>query len=473
MTSTGPGTEAEEPQDARASRSALREPEFRRYLASTFTLTTAMGVQASALGWQIYGLTGQKIALAYTGLAEALPAIAITLFAGHFADRRDRRRIVLGATVGLVLCSVAFLALARSAPEIPSVPAADRSLTASLALGPSGDPEIGTAANGAPPGGTRAESVPPPPLRVDSPLILAIYGVIVLTGLLRGVLGPSRTALGTDIVPREHLTAAINLRTTVWQAGMILGPPLGGISYWLGGATLAFGVDVVLLLVAFAAVRRMAPRPPKPSPAAAAEPLWSSLAVGIKFVRSRREILGALTLDLFAVLFGGVTAVLPVFAREILRVDALGFGVLRAAPSVGAVLLAWWIARREPFRKAGPTMLGAVAVFGAAMICFALSRSFVLSVLLLAISGAADYVSVVVRHTLLQTRTPVELLGRVSAVNAVFIGSSNEIGAFESGVAADWFGTVPSVVGGGCVTLLVVALTAWRFPELRRLGPLR
>ncbi|HYC76565.1 MAG TPA: MFS transporter [Planctomycetota bacterium] len=442
------------PSTPTGARAVLALRDFRLYLLTTVALTVGVGIQATALGWQIFQLTGDKLALGLTGLAEAIPSIGIILFAGHFADRLDRRRMILWATGALFLCAVAFTALAVAAPTRGDA-AADPSWTARLFSRPDE-----TAREG------------PPPLERTAPVVLAIYAVIVLTGFARGVLGPARTALGTDLVPREHLTAAINLRTSFWQGGMILGPPLGGGLYALGGAPLAFAVDGLLILVAFAAARALRVR----RAAAAAprtEPLGRSLAQGVAFVRGRKEILGALTLDLFAVLFGGAVAILPAFAKDVLFVDETGLGVLRASQSVGAVLTAVLVARMPPFRRAGRTMLFAVAIFGLAMIGFAVSKVFLLSALLLAVAGAADYVSVVVRHTLVQTRTPPEMLGRVSAVNSVFIGSSNEIGAFESGVAAHYLGTVPSVVFGGSMTLLTVALVAWRAPALRRLGPLR
>jgi MFS family permease len=447
MTTSAPGDESAPPYGART---VLAIAEFRRYLLTTFALTVAMGVQAVALGWQIFTLTGDKLALGFTGLAEALPSIGVMLFAGHFADRRDRRRIILTANAVLVLCSAAFVALAAVAPP-----------AASTAVSWHAQP------------GDVAPASAAAPMTAGSPLVLAIYAVIVVTGVARGFLGPSRTALGTDIVPREMLTTAINLRTTAWQVGMVAGPPLGGLVYWLGGPVLAYSVDAVLLVVAFVAVRRMARRPPPTPASASSESIFASLRVGIGFVRSRKEILGALTLDLFAVLFGGATALLPAFAAEILHVEEWGLGLLRAGPSIGAVLMALWIARRPPFRRAGRWIIGAVGVFGCAMIAFALSKSFALSIFFLAISGAADYVSVVVRHTLVQTRTPPEMLGRVSSVNSIFIGSSNEIGAFESGVAARFLGTAESVVVGGCVSLFVVVLVWWRCPALRNLGSLR
>ena len=400
---------------------SLRHRDFVLYLSATFFLTVGVGFQGTALGAQIFALTESERALGLVNLFEAIPAIFVALFAGHLADRGDRKKIIL----------VSALALTASA----------------LVLAWLADPAAGPSITG------------------------SIYLVVAFTGLSQGLLGPSRSALGAELVPRSLLADAINLRTSAWQIGMCLGPPIGGAVYAAGGARTAYLVDAGLIFAAFlalAAIRKRPVRPPKEG-----ESVLHSLQVGVRFVFSRKEILGALSLDLFAVLFGGAIALLPKFAVHILGVGPEGLGVLRAAPSVGAVFAAVLLTALPPIRRAGPTMLISVALFGVAWICFGLSTSFVLSLVLLALTGAFDYVSVVVRHTLVQTRTPVEMLGRVSAVNAIFIGSSNEIGGFESGELAHWMGTVPSVVFGGCMTLVVVAIVAWRCPTLRRLGSLR
>jgi hypothetical protein len=250
-----------------------------------------------------------------------------------------------------------------------------------------------------------------------------------------------------------------------------VGPALGGLVYGFGSARAAYGVDAALMLIGVASLARLrhAPRTGTPS----SESFSESLATGIRFVRGQPVILGALTLDLFSVLFGGAVALLPVFAAEILFVGPEGLGFLRAAPAVGAVLMSLTMAHRPPLRRVGRTLLASVALFGLSMIGFGLSRHFLLSTALLALSGMADTVSVVVRSTLLQVLTPDHLLGRVAAVNAIFIGSSNEIGAFESGAAAKLLGTVTSVVLGGLATLVVVAVTSLKVPELRRLREIR
>ena len=303
-----------------------------------------------------------------------------------------------------------------------------------------------------------------------------IYVVIFASGIARSFLQPARQALGAELVPRQLYPNAVAWRSSIWQFAAVVGPALGGLLYGFGGPAVAYGVDLALVAIALSALATLSRptlHPPAvPSAESSEVSIAESLGVGIRFVRSQPVLLGALTLDLFSVLFGGATALLPIFAADILHVGPEGLGVLRAAPSVGAVLMSLVLAHRPPLRRSGAVLLLNVALFGLAMIGFGLSRHFVLSTVLLAVGGAVDMVSVVIRSTLLQVSTPRALFGRVSSVNQIFIGSSNEIGAFESGVAARLLGTVPSVVFGALVTLLVVGMTAWRVPELRRLGRL-
>ena len=370
------------------------------------------------VGWQVYELTHDKLALGLIGLAEAVPFIATALYAGHVADRHDRRQVALAALALLVACAIALLVL-------PTVVR----------------PEI---------------------------LQLAIYGVVVVSGFGRSFLMPARQALGVELVPRELYGNAIAWRSGTWQLAAVLGPAIGGLLYASGGSTLAYAADITLMiagLLAFAMIRHRSVIRREHR-----EPILRSLSTGIRFVWREQLILGALSLDLFSVLLGGATALLPVFADDILRAGPRGLGLLRAAPALGAVAMSVMIAHLPPFRRTGHVLLRATAAFGLSMIAFGFSTSFVVSVGVLILSGAADMVSVFVRTTLIQTMTPTHLLGRVSAVNAIFVGSSNEIGAFESGVTAKMFGTVPSVVMGGIATLIVVAVTGLRLPVLRRLG---
>lgn len=397
---------------------SLRIPDFRRYIIGLFTFTVAIQIQGTVVGWQVYELTHDKLALGLIGLAEALPFIGAALYAGHVADRHDRRGVALVALAVLVACSVALLFL---------------------------------------------------PLVVRSTVLLpGIYAVIVASGLGRSFLLPARQALGAELVPRELYGNAITWRSGTWQLAAVLGPAIGGLLYAVGGPTLAYAADVALMVAGLVAIGMVRHR--SAIQREHTEGMVRSLSTGIRFVWREQIILGALSLDLFSVLFGGATALLPVFADDILRVGPQGLGLLRAAPAIGAVATSVLLARVPPFRHTGRVLLRAVAVFGLCMIAFGLSTSFAVSVGVLVVSGAADMVSVFIRSTLIQTMTPTHMLGRVSAVNAIFTGSSNEIGAFESGVTAKLFGTVPSVVFGGVATLVVVVATAVRNPVLRRLG---
>jgi MFS family permease len=401
---------------------ALRFPNFRRYIFGLLALTISIQVQGTIVGWQMYDLTGDPLALGLIGLAEALPFITTALWAGHAADRYDRRRQVLWSMLALVACSAALLVLA---------------LTHDMAR----------------------------PLRVS-----AIYAIIVVSGVSRSFLMPARVALGAELVPRAVYPNAITWRASTWQVAAVIGPAVGGLLYAIGGASLAYATDTALMMIGMGWIFTMQHRSPARDPNGGATS--DGLLSGFRFVRSEPTILGALTLDLFAVFFGGATALLPIFARDILHVGPTGLGVLRAAPAAGAVLIAVVLALRPVVRRSGQTMFVSVALFGAATIAFGLSRHFWLSVILLALTGAFDMISVVIRSTLLQVVTPEPLLGRVSAVNSVFVGSSNEIGAFESGFSAKLLGPIPAVVLGGVATLGVVAAIAWKFPRLWQLDVL-
>jgi MFS family permease len=404
---------------------ALRIPMFRWFLASMLTMTLGAQIQAVVVGWQVYELTRDPLSLGLVGLAEALPYISMALWAGHVADRGNRRRIALAALVVLVACSAALLAL---------------TVTGAAARGRLG--------------------------------LAAIYLVIIVSGVARSFLQPARQGIGAELVPRPMYPNAVTWRTSMWQTAAVLGPAAGGLLYGFGGPTVAYATDTALMVLALGAFARIAYVPAPRAEEATGEGIWASLTTGIRYVARQPVLAGAMTLDMFAVFFGGATALLPVFADEILKVGPEGLGLLRAAPAAGAVTMSLLLAHRPPMRRAGPAMFTSVALFGCCMIGFALSRHVWLSLVLLAASGAVDMVSVVIRSTLLQSWTPTHLIGRVSSVNSIFVGSSNEIGMFESGVAAKLLGTVPSVVFGGCMTLLVVAVTAWRVPILRRLDRL-
>ena len=381
-------------------------------------MVMAAQVQLVVVGWEIYQLTGDALSLGLLGLSEVVPYLAVALYAGHVVDRSDRKKVSLASLLVLLGAALALFIMAMMKP-------------------------VPTAA-------------------------WPFYVVFGMCGLARSFLQVARSALVGEVVPRELYVNAATWRSSTWQAGTVAGPALGGVLFATLGAQWTLGINLAFSVVALGALL-LVRHTPTPFTAATV-PVLQNLIEGLRYVRRQRVILGALTLDLLAVFFGGVVAILPIFASDILHVGADGFGALQAAPGAGAVLMAFVIAHRPPFRHAGPVLLASVTIFGFCILGFALSRSFALSLLLLAISGAADNVSAVIRSTLIQVRVPPEMLGRVSSVNAMFIGSSNELGYFESGVAARLLGAVPSALFGATMTLLTVALIAWRVPDVRRLG---
>jgi MFS family permease len=392
---------------------ALRYAEYRWFLAGSLTLTMATQIQTLVMGWQVYLITHDPFSLGLIGLAEVVPFLSLALIGGWAADRMDRRR----------LCFIAIFVLLLGAGLL-------------LAL------NLGAAP------------------RVAWPF----YAIQALAGVGRAFNRPATTALGTELIPREAFQNSATWRSSTFQFGQVVGPAVGGLLYGFGSARIAYMVEALLLLFAVASLLGVRPRPRFPQKT----PLLRSLGEGVVFVFKHRLVLSALSLDLFAVLFGGAVALLPVFAAEILKVGPEGLGVLRAAPAVGSVLMGLWLAHHPP-RRAGFMLLCCVAGFGLCWMGFAVSVSFWLSLALLGLAGAMDNVSVVLRGTLIQTLTPPEMMGRVQAVSGFFIGSSNELGSFESGVAARLLGLIPSVLFGGCMTLGVVAFTGWKVPELRKL----
>ena len=397
----------------------LRIPDFRRLLLGNGLLTLAREAQIVVVGWQVFSLTRDPLTLGLIGLAEALPFIAVALYAGHVADRAERRMLAIFGTIGLVVSAIALFFLTIT------------------------------------PGAIRADHVWP------------VYLIVALSATARSFLRPAFFALSAEVVPREMYPNAVAWRTSVWHLAAVAGPAAGGLIYGLSGPAVAYGVVIAVMALSLAVIVTVTHRV-KPATGGDDLPLSESLKIGIRFVWSEPVLLAAMTLDLFAVLFGGAVALLPAFAK-LLDAGPEGLGLLRAAPAVGSIVTGIVIAHRPPMRRAGSALFVSVGAFGVCIIAFALSREFWLSFVLLLASGVFDNVSVVIRSTLLQTRTPEHLLGRVSAVNQIFIGSSNEIGAFESGVAARLLGVVPAVLFGGCMTLLVVAVTAWRAPQLRKL----
>ncbi len=400
--------------------SALRYRDFRFHLAARFVLTVAIQMQAVIVGWQVYQITGNVLSLGLVGLAEAVPAIGIALFSGHLADKFDRKKIILVFSLLLIASSV-FLTLFTTN---------------------------------------------------DSAFLLAhgvwpVYAVIFTTGIARGFMSPALSAFMAQLVPREIYSNSSTWNSTMWQTGAVSGPALGGILYGFAGITYTYGLVVVLMIIAVVLISFIAPKPYTRTQAT--ETLRQRLTSGIRFVFNHQVMLGALSLDMLAVLFGGAVALLPVFASDILHVGPEGLGMLRAAPAFGAIIMAIVLAYAPPTKNAGRKLMFSVAAFGACIIGFALSTDFYLSLVLLALSGMFDNVSVVIRSTILQIFTPDDMRGRVSAVNTIFIGSSNEIGAVESSVAASLLGLVPSVLFGGTVTLVVVGIAYVVAPALRKL----
>jgi len=387
-------------------------------------MTLGIQIQAVAVGWQVYEITRDPLSLGLIGLAEAIPAIAVSLYAGHLADISDRRKIILFCASTLLACSAVLFTF---------------TMPVSTVLQQYG-------------------AVP-------------IYAVIFLSGIARGFLSPANFSFMPQLIPRDLYTNAVTWNSTIWEGASVAGPALGGLLIDLVGLNTTYMVDVLLVIggvVSYALVL------PKPIPEQAAEQsVVENVREGLRFVFRHQLILSAITLDLLAVLFGGAVALLPIFAEEILKSGPNGFGILRAAPAAGALLMALWLAYRPIRLYPGKILLWCVAGFGACMLAFGLSTNFWLSVGILVLSGVFDCVSVVVRMVLIHTQTPDNMKGRVAAINSIFVGSSNEIGAFESGVVARLMGVVPSVVFGGMMTMAVTGFTAWKADKLRKLRLLR
>lgn len=398
---------------------ALRFRDFRLLIIGRLVAQIGEMMVSVSIGWELYERTGDAFALGLVGLVQVIPVILLALPGGYIADRYNRRLVTMISQLVLVGCSVGLLLV---------------SLT-------------------------------------DGSLVV-LYGLLALIGAARAFNNPAESALTTQTIPEEHFFNAMTWNSSVWQLSAITGPALGGLIIAVfGDAGFVYLANAIAGLVLVGALLMMRGKP-KPYPRMT-EPPMESLKGGLRFVRGKPVILAAISLDMFAVLFGGAVLLLPVFAKDILQVDATGLGIMRAAPSIGALMMAFVIQRRPPFQHAGQTLLWAVAGFGLATIVFGLSKSFWLSVVMLGLTGALDYISVVIRHTLILTFTPDEMRGRVSSVNYVFIGASNELGGFESGVAAGLLGAVGAVVFGGIGTIAVVAIIAYLAPQLRAMREIK
>src|SRR5258708_6685363 len=399
-------------------RLAFRDSNFSYYLAARFLTTVSSEMQSVAVAWQVYGLSHRPLDLGLVGLAQFLPGIFLFLIAGHAADRIARQRILQTCCAAFSLCSLLLLALALHG----------------------------------------VHSVYP------------LYIVLLMNGAVRAFNMPAGQAFLPLLVTEERFPNAVAWSSSVFQTATIAGPIAGGILYaWIGNPIPVYASAAIAYLAGLLLISAVRPRVVERPRSAA------SLGVvldGFRYIWRNKLVLGALSLDLFAVLLGGAVALLPVYAREILQVGASGLGILRSAPGVGAVAMAIVVAHRPLRRRAGATLLCCVFGFGVFTIVFGLSRSLALSLAALVLMGACDMVSVIIRHTLVQLGTPDDMRGRVSAVNMLFIGASNEVGQFESGLTAQWFGTVPAVLLGGAGAIAVVSLWSWLFPALRRVDRL-
>jgi MFS family permease len=393
--------------------------EFRLFFFSRLFLTLGITLQAVIVGWQIYEITKDPLSLGLVGLFEAAPSIAVALYAGHISDRKDRKKIIVFSFAILALCSFLLLWMVDQ-----------KSLF--IHYGP-----------------------------------LPIYAVIFISGIARGFSAPASFGFQGQIVPREFYGYQAAWNSTAFQVGNVMGPLLGGLAFAWFGIEVAYTLDLILTYLALVSIVWIAKKPIPDFNQK--ESVRESLFAGIHFVRKNKAILSAMSLDMFAVLFGGATALLPIFAADILHVGPDGLGYLRSASSLGAVLMAGFLSFYPPVYKSGKLLLAVVFGFGLTMVGFGLSESYVFSLVCLFLSGVFDSVSVVIRSTILQVLTPESMRGRVSAVNKIFVGSSNELGAMESGITAKWMGAVQSVVFGGIMTLAVVFFADRLSPDLKDL----
>ncbi len=398
---------------------AFQFPGFRLFQIARFCIVFCTEMQSVAVGWQVYEITNRPLDLGLTGLVQFLPGAVLFLVAGHAADRFDRRKLLTLCYGGYALSSALLLMITLRFQLLH-----------------------------------RTETVMP------------IFGILLLVGIVRSFSMPASRALLPQLVPEAQFQSAVAWNSGVFQCATILGPALGGLSYAFSrGPALVYGVALLAGTLSVLTTLRIKTRS-RPSPR---EPFTAkAVLAGFRYIWTHKLVLGSISLDLFAVLLGGAVALLPVYAKEILRTGPWGLGLLRSAPGIGAGVMALLLAYQPIRRRAGATMLWCVAGFGVFTMVFGFSRSLTLSLISLFFVGAADMVSVVVRGVLIQIETPDEMRGRVNAVDMIFIGASNELGEFESGLAAQWLGAVPAVVLGGVGTILVTVLWAWVFPELRK-----
>ena len=401
---------------------ALRYKEFNMFLVLRFAMVFAWSMQFIVIEWVVYSMTKNPLSLGIIGLMEVIPAIAMALFAGHIVDQNEKKGMLFKCI--LAFSAISFGMFLLTWPRI----------TSGLSI---------------------------------NKILYGIYFLVFLGGLVRAFLGPTIFSLLSLIVPKKVYPNACTWSSSVWQTAAVVGPALAGFSITWIGIHWSMAFVVVCSLLSLIVLTQIETKPilnPK-----IGEPIMESLKEGVKFVYTNKTILGALSLDMVAVLFGGAVALLPIFAQDILKVGPEGFGFLRAAPAVGSLLTMFISAHVPLYKNAGIKLLGAIFAFGICIIIFGISTVFWISVLALFLSGVADGISVVIRQTILQLKTPDAMRGRVAAVNSIFVGSSNELGAFESGLTAKLMGTVTAVVFGGSMTLLVVIFTGIKLPAFRTL----
>ena len=401
---------------------ALRFKEFRFFLVVRFAMVFAWTMQFVVIEWEVYSLTKDPFSLGIIGLMEVIPAVAMALFAGHIVDQNEKKRLLVKCILGFSVISLGLFFVTW--PAVTS--------------------------------------------QISKKYVLYImYLLVFLGGIVRAFIGPTIFSLFSLLVPKQVYPNAATWSSSVWQMGAVVGPAVGGFSIHFIGVNssmfFVFGFSILALIALFQISKKPILNPNL------GEPIMRSLQEGIKFVLRTKVIFGALTLDMFAVLFGGAMALLPIYAQDVLGVGPEGFGVLRAAPAVGALLVMFTATHVSLTKNAGLKLLGAIFVFGVCIIIFGISTSFWVSVIALFLSGASDGISMVIRQTILQLRTPDAMRGRVASVNSIFVGSSNELGAFESGLTAKLMGTVTAVVFGGVMTIITVVSTGLIFPVFKKL----
>jgi MFS family permease len=401
---------------------ALRYSEFRSYLGMRFFFTFAYQMQAVIIGFHIYHLTKDPLALGFVGLCEAIPAISVALYGGYVADKSEKRGLLLKIFSGVFLCSLVMLIVT-----------------------------------------TKQMHAYVPTSYIIPIMYLMVFGI----GIARGFFAPATFSLMARIIPKELYPNSSTWNSSSWQAASIAGPAIGGLIYGFYGITVTYVVIVSFILIALICIFFLKPHEPTFIPK---QSIVTSLTEGVRFVFKSKMMLGAMSLDMFSVFFGGAVALLPVFANDILKVGSEGLGFMRAAASSGAVITMLAMTRFSPMNKPWRNLIIAVIGFGTSIICYGLSKSFYLTLVFLFMEGAFDSISVIIRSTIMQLLTPDDMRGRVSAVNSMFIGSSNEIGAFESGLTAKLMRTVPAVVFGGSMTIIIAGITYFKTKELTKLS---